>query len=249
MKHSHHTAIWLSAGLMSLSLALSIAPAHAQVGALTPEEKTMRGPPGGGRARQGASLLNAGKPTADPRDFAGSYSKMGGPGGGGGAGGGGGGPGGGGPGGPGGVPGGGAPGGGAPGGGPGNDDGRSRRYCMPSFSTLGGVEGGVDLLQTKDELTIVGEEMHVIRHIYLTDHHDPDAKISTMGDSIGHWEGNTLVVETTKLKQGGTIVEHFTKAADGSITDAQQQTGSGRAGPGPRVMSGWYGLPFYGWPG
>lgn len=96
---------------------------------------------------------------------------------------------------------------------------------MPSFSQLGGVEGGVDLLQTKNELTIVGEEMHVIRHIYITDHHDPAAKVSYMGDSIAHWEGNTLVVETTKLKQGGTLIERLSKAPDGTITDAVEQNG------------------------
>ena len=214
-------------------------PAQAQVSALTPEEKSMRGPPGGGARLRAARLANAPKPSSDPRDFAGSYTKMGGPGGGG-PGGGGGGPGGGAPGG-GGPRGGGGPGGGGPGGGVppgvaggpgGNDDGRSRRYCMPSFSSLGGVEGGVDLLQTKDELTIVGEEMHVIRHIYITDHHDPNAKPSYMGDSFGHWEGNTLVVETTKLKQGGTLVERFTTAPDGSITDAVENNGRPQAGPG-----------------
>ena len=270
-QHPHRLAALLACAVAGIGMMCAwdavSHPAQAQVSALTPEEKSMRGPPGGGAALRARTLANAPKPDSDPRDFAGSYTKMGGPGGGGGGpggggggggtgggggGGGGGGPGGGGPGGgapggagPGGAgPGAGGPGGGAPGGAPGgvpaglaggpgaNDDGRSRRYCMPSFSQLGGVEGGVDLLQTKNELTIVGEEMHVIRHIYITDHHDPNAKPSYMGDSIAHWEGNTLVVETTKMKQGGTITERISKNPDGSITDATVRNGQPMAGPG-----------------
>lgn len=88
------------------------------------------------------------------------------------------------------------------------------------------------MLQTPEEIIIVGEENHVVRHIYLTDQHDPAAKLSYFGDSIGHWEGNALVVETTLLKQGGKIIEHFTKAADGSITDVLEQSGKPAAPAG-----------------
>ncbi len=43
------------------------------------------------------------------------------------------------------------------------------------------------------------ETLHNIRRIYMTEKHNPNLGESFLGDSVGHWEGDTLVVDTIKL--------------------------------------------------
>jgi hypothetical protein len=56
------------------------------------------------------------------------------------------------------------------------------------------------IVQTPDEVIMMFEYDHFQRQIFLnrTDH-PKDLKSSYMGDSIGHWENDTLVVDTTGL--------------------------------------------------
>jgi hypothetical protein len=57
------------------------------------------------------------------------------------------------------------------------------------------------IVQTKDYLVIGFEYMQMFRSINLNNPPHPENMESTfMGNSTGHWEGDTLVVETTKLK-------------------------------------------------
>lgn len=53
-------------------------------------------------------------------------------------------------------------------------------------------------VQTKDLLVILYEGgAHVWRKVFLDGRkHDPNVEETWLGDSIGHWEGDTLVVET-----------------------------------------------------
>ena len=53
-------------------------------------------------------------------------------------------------------------------------------------------------IQTKDLLVIVYEGgAHIWRKVFLDGRpHDPRVQDTWLGDSIGHWEGDTLVVET-----------------------------------------------------
>lgn len=59
-----------------------------------------------------------------------------------------------------------------------------------------------EIIQQDDKVTILYEDMHEIRRIYLDgDFPDDVATLdSSLGHSIGHWEGSTLVVETRGLK-------------------------------------------------
>ena len=67
-------------------------------------------------------------------------------------------------------------------------------------------------VQTPQLLVIVYEGgAHIWRKIFLDGRpHDPKVEYTWLGDSIGHWEGDTLVVETvgqndiTWLDEGGT---------------------------------------------
>jgi hypothetical protein len=254
MKQTMRRNLWLTC-LLAIGAA---GAAHAQVGQLSDAEKSLPGarPP---KADAGRNI----KPNSDPRNFTGSWRvDMGNGGGGGGPpgggmgaggppGGGAGGPPGGGGGGPGagGPPGGGA--GGPPGGGAGgnpdlNPTGNqasagqlpSRILCLPQEPLYTGVDGPTTLTQTPELINWSSEEMHHHRRIYLTGSLPTNPKPSYGGVSVGHWDGNTLVVETVGLnsqKTGTKMIERWTKTADGkqlniavSYVDAAGKTTKGR---------------------
>jgi hypothetical protein len=52
------------------------------------------------------------------------------------------------------------------------------------------------VLQGKSEVTLILESFGEPRHIFLTDKHSSNLKPSWYGESIGHYEGDTLVVDT-----------------------------------------------------
>jgi hypothetical protein len=54
-------------------------------------------------------------------------------------------------------------------------------------------------VQGPNEVLMIWEADHQVRHIYLTDKHSPNVKPSWYGESIGHYEGDTLVVDTIGL--------------------------------------------------
>jgi hypothetical protein len=57
-----------------------------------------------------------------------------------------------------------------------------------------------EIFQFSDRVLIVYEFQHHVRQIYTDGRgHDEGRPIGWMGDSIGRWEGDTLVIETTKL--------------------------------------------------
>ena len=55
------------------------------------------------------------------------------------------------------------------------------------------------IVQTPDYVTILIEMVHDVRVIRLNGQHPPPTIRKWMGDSIGHFEGDTLVVETTNF--------------------------------------------------
>jgi hypothetical protein len=55
------------------------------------------------------------------------------------------------------------------------------------------------IVQTRDAVLILNEMIHDARIIRLNATHAPSSIRSWMGDSIGRWEGETLVVETTNF--------------------------------------------------
>lgn len=61
----------------------------------------------------------------------------------------------------------------------------------------------MEILMTPGKVTIVAEWMSQVRHIYLDGRGHPvgpDLEPSYNGHSIGHWEGDTLVVDTVGLR-------------------------------------------------
>jgi hypothetical protein len=76
------------------------------------------------------------------------------------------------------------------------------------------------IVQTPDSVLILTEMVHDARVVRMNSEHAPKSIRKWMGDSIGHWEGDTLVVDTTNFTdktryRGSTqdlhIVERFTR--------------------------------------
>ena len=80
------------------------------------------------------------------------------------------------------------------------------------------------IVQTEDHVMILIEWMHWARVVRLDAQHLPDDMRSLAGDSIGWWEDDTLVVETTNFfsspgepDQGRRVVERFSPLTRDSL--------------------------------
>lgn len=87
-----------------------------------------------------------------------------------------------------------------------------------------------EIVQGPDAIVIRSEMMSNARIVRLTDEHGPAAVHPLFGDSIGRWEGDTLVVETRNfhpyhswqdhpafLSERGAVTERFTRVADDEL--------------------------------
>ena len=95
--------------------------------------------------------------------------------------------------------------------------------------TPAGYNQNVQVTQTEDYVLLLNEMVHSSRVIPLDGRpHLPDGVRQWMGDSRGHWEGDTLVVDTTNFlretsfRAGVTtsdlhLIERFTRVSDGTL--------------------------------
>jgi hypothetical protein len=76
------------------------------------------------------------------------------------------------------------------------------------------------IVQTKDSVMILTEMVHDARIVRIGGQHVPNTVRKWLGDSVGHWEGETLVVDTANFTdktrfRGSTenlhVVERFTR--------------------------------------
>lgn len=73
----------------------------------------------------------------------------------------------------------------------------SQAYCLPPhFVGAQADEGAVEFLFTPGRVTILGES-GLVRRVVLNQPLPAEIAESSAGTSVGHWEGQTLVVETT----------------------------------------------------
>jgi hypothetical protein len=88
-------------------------------------------------------------------------------------------------------------------------------------------------IQAPKEVVMILSSKQEIRHIYLTDKHSANLKPSWYGDSIGHYDGDTLVVDTIGIDERtwvdgfGTphtkalhVVERFRLIEGGKVLEA-----------------------------
>jgi len=64
------------------------------------------------------------------------------------------------------------------------------------------VEIGLEIVQRKDEVLLLYMSGHLVRHIRMNATHPAHVIPSWQGDSVGHYEGGTLVIDTIGQKVG-----------------------------------------------
>jgi hypothetical protein len=106
--------------------------------------------------------------------------------------------------------------------------------CILSFGSLAGppmlptmYNSYYQIVQSPGYVMILVEMVHDARIIRIQDHqHLPNGIQKWMGDSIGHWEGDTLVVETRNFRpeqsfrgssENAVVTERFTRVANDKI--------------------------------
>ena len=77
---------------------------------------------------------------------------------------------------------------------------------VPGFDTY--PVQPVYFLQTPKMVLMVWAEDHQVRHIYMNAPHSAHVTPSWFGESVGHYEGDTLVVDTTGLNTR-TFIDNF----------------------------------------
>ncbi|MCG8413550.1 MAG: hypothetical protein MI746_04960 [Pseudomonadales bacterium] len=105
--------------------------------------------------------------------------------------------------------------------------------CLLSFSSSGGppmlpilYNNNYQIVQSPGYVMILVEMVHDARIIRIDDEPLPDSHKRWLGDSIGHWEGDTLVVETKNFNPNQRfrnssdnmqITEWFTRVSENVI--------------------------------
>lgn len=112
--------------------------------------------------------------------------------------------------------------------------------CTVGFGSSGGppmlpvlYNNHYQFVQTQDNIFILVEMNHNVRTIRMNAQPLPKAVRPWLGDSLGHWEGDTLVVRTTQfhpqqsmrlaikhqlmMTPDSVVEERFTRLADGEI--------------------------------
>ena len=102
--------------------------------------------------------------------------------------------------------------------------------CRPAgVPLIINMNDSVQFLQSADQVTIMHQRDSQVRHIYLNEQHPADLEPSWFGYSVGHYEGDSLVVDTrghndkALIDRFGTprseklrVVERYTIAPDRS---------------------------------
>ena len=97
-------------------------------------------------------------------------------------------------------------------------------------------------VQGPKEVVMISSSFNDVRHIYLADKHSDNLKPSWYGESIGHYEGDTLVVDTIGLNDRTFVdgfetphttqlhvIERFHLIEDGKVLEVERsRRGSGR---------------------
>jgi hypothetical protein len=106
--------------------------------------------------------------------------------------------------------------------------------CLLGFGSTSGPPALPDyfynnlhqIVQTKDSVMILTEMVHDARIVRMNAQHVPKNIRLWLGDSVGRWEGDTLVVDTTNFTdktrfRGSTadlhVIEYFTRVDDRTL--------------------------------
>jgi hypothetical protein len=84
----------------------------------------------------------------------------------------------------------------------GRGDPNPRNQCWPEGPPFVFSNGPTRLVQTPDKVLIMYGYNHQTRHVRMNQRHPAKVAPSWYGDSVGHYEGDTLVVDTVGVKVG-----------------------------------------------
>jgi hypothetical protein len=80
-------------------------------------------------------------------------------------------------------------------------------YSPPYIFTL---QLGLEMLQEKDEIVMLYQQDDQVRRVRMNAPHPETVHPSAMGDSVGHYEGDTLVIDTVGIEVGPvTMVDRY----------------------------------------
>ena len=77
-----------------------------------------------------------------------------------------------------------------------------RNQCWPNGLPFVLSSNGLEIFQKSDQITMIYQVDHQIRHVRMNQPHPARVIPSYYGDSVGHYEGDTLVVDTVAIKPG-----------------------------------------------
>jgi hypothetical protein len=85
---------------------------------------------------------------------------------------------------------------------------------VPGFLMEGGFQP-VFIIQSAQKIVMVAQaDNHQIRHIYLNVPHSRNVKPSWFGESVGHYEGDTLVIDTVGITTRTFVDDYQTPHTD-----------------------------------
>jgi hypothetical protein len=103
------------------------------------------------------------------------------------------------------------------------------RCVMPGFPRSGLVIYPFEIVQTDAMLVFLYEHFGMVRRIYL-DGRSPPAYLppGKMGFSVGHWDGDELVIETTHVAEGLLTGAGLRQYGDVSVRERYRLTEGGQ---------------------
>jgi hypothetical protein len=125
---------------------------------------------------------------------------------------------------------------------PANEETKAGKYpysfqarCMPGGvpGQLLGIFEPLFFAQTEDMVYLIWQRDHVVRRVYMNRKHSENVTPSWYGESVGHYEGDTLVIDTIGLSPKAPIdnwrtphseqlhvIEHFKLVDGGDVLQA-----------------------------
>ncbi len=77
-----------------------------------------------------------------------------------------------------------------------------RNQCWPNGIPFLLSSNGLQIFDRGDHLTMIYREDHQLRTVRMNASHPANVRPSWYGDSVGHYEGDTLVIDTVAIKPG-----------------------------------------------
>jgi hypothetical protein len=91
----------------------------------------------------------------------------------------------------------------------------AHNICWPSgVPQVANMREPVQFLQEDDQVTLVYQRDHQVRYVHLNTKHPDQVEPSWYGHSIGHYEGDTLVIDTVGLRDWTGVDRFNTRHTD-----------------------------------